>query len=232
MANRPTPSRGSSRPSSSGGAAPGGGRRRSPAAPIKKPFPWGIVAISTALGLLLVGILVYAVTNQGAGYADPLRTLDSSIKGLQVTNGLKRDHVSGPVKYALSPPDGGPHNPVWENCGVYTSPVPNEHVVHSMEHGAVWITYRPGLPQTQISKLVSYATPGSYVLVSPYPGLDAPISLQAWGRQLKVQSASDPRIQQFVKGFQQGPQTPELGSPCTGGTSATGTLQSSSAPQK
>ena len=39
--------------------------------------------------------------------------------------------------------------------------------------------------------------------MSPYPGLDAPISLQAWGYQLKVDNADDPRIDDFIKALRQ-----------------------------
>jgi len=207
-------------------SASGGGRRRTPAPPVKKPFPWGVVATSAILAVLLIGILVYAVMNQGSGYSNALQTADKDIKGVKVTNGLKRDHVEGPVKYATSPPVGGPHNSSWENCGVYTKPVPNEHAVHSLEHGAVWITYRPDLPADQVKTLDAFYSTQPYLLVSPYPGLGAPITLQAWGRQLRVDNASDSRIANFVKTYAQGPQTPEKGSACTGGTSATGSLTS------
>jgi hypothetical protein len=47
------------------------------------------------------------------------------------------------VDYPQSPPVGGPHNPIWQNCGFYSKPVRDEYAVHSMEHGAVWITYSP-----------------------------------------------------------------------------------------
>jgi hypothetical protein len=202
----------------------GGGRRRTPPPPVKKPFPWGLVATSAILGVLLIGILVYAVMNQGSGFTTAEKKLDRSFDGLTVEKDLGRKHVEGAVKYDTSPPIGGNHNSAWENCGVYTTQIPNEHAVHSLEHGAVWITYRPDLPADQVKTLAAYAQSSGYVLVSPYPGLDVPVSLQAWGRQLKVQSASDSQVKKFVDGYAQGPQTPEKGAACSGGTSATGTI--------
>jgi hypothetical protein len=40
----------------------------------------------------------------------------------------------------------------------------------------------------------------------------------AWGYQVKLDSASDPRLEQFIRTFEQGPQTPEPGAACVGGT--------------
>lgn len=219
MANRPS----SSRPGSGRGNAPSGGGRRRPPPPVKKPFPWGVVAVATVLGLLLAGILVYAITNQGAGFVDPLKRADSSVPGVQKIGKLDRGHVDTAVTYAQSPPVGGKHNPVWENCGVYTSPIANEHAVHSLEHGAAWLTYRPDLPAAQVSILKAKVAGRPFRLMSPYPGLKTVVSLQAWGRQLFVDSVSDKRIDAFLSAYAQGPQAPERGT-CDGGTSATGPL--------
>jgi uncharacterized protein DUF3105 len=129
-----------------------------------------------------------------------------------------RNHVPGAVTYPQTPPAGGDHNPVWLNCGIYTSPVPNENAVHDLEHGAVWITYQPTLAKADIAKLTRYATGQTYLDLSPYPNLPAPVVVSAWGKQLRLTGASDPRLEAFVKKYKQGLQTPEPGSPCTGGT--------------
>jgi predicted small secreted protein len=129
---------------------------------------------------------------------------------------LSRNHTKEPVDYPQSPPVGGPHNPIWQNCGFYSKPVSNEYAVHSMEHGAVWITHSPDLPKDQVEKIKSL-TQKSYVLASPYPGLPAPVVASAWGKQLRLNSTSDPRLEQFVSTYSQGPQNPEPGAPCTGG---------------
>jgi len=86
-----------------------------------------------------------------------------------------------------------------------------------MEHGAVWITYDVGLPQEQKDALRQLASEQPYVLASLYPRLPAPVVATAWGYQLQLEGTDDPRLQQFVDAFQQGPQTPEPGEPCTDG---------------
>jgi hypothetical protein len=126
-------------------------------------------------------------------------------------------HTEGDVEYAQSPPAGGEHNPVWQNCGFYEEPVRNETAAHSLEHGAVWITHLPDIPQDEIERLRDLAQGNSYVLVSPYPDQDSPVVASAWGKQLSLESAEDPDLERFVNAYSQGPQTPEPGGACTGG---------------
>ncbi|MCU1388221.1 MAG: hypothetical protein JWL72_1559 [Ilumatobacteraceae bacterium] len=154
-------------------------------------------------------------SGSGSGESDPTST--PTINGVQTYTGLSRNHTTDPVDYPQSPPVGGNHNPVWQNCGVYDTPVQNEHAVHSLEHGAVWITYRPNLPAAQVAVLAGFAVNQTHVLVSPYPGLSSPVVVTAWGVQLKLESVVDPRLAQFVAYYQEGPQTPELGITCSGG---------------
>jgi hypothetical protein len=139
---------------------------------------------------------------------------------------LGHAHVEGPVVYSVTPPVGGDHNAVWMNCGVYSQPVPNERAVHNLEHGAVWVTYKPGLPASEVSQLKHFVeaqteigTTGSrYMDLTPYPGLPSPIVISSWGYQLRVVSPTDPRLQRFVNTFRASPTyTPEYGGECTGG---------------
>jgi hypothetical protein len=146
----------------------------------------------------------------------------TSPEGVESFDVTSREHVQGTVSYEQSVPVGGPHNPVWQNCGFYDSPVRNENAVHSMEHGAVWITYQPDLPNDQVEVLRNLAHDNSYVLVSPFPDSPAPVVASAWGKQLQLDSAKDPRLEQFVSAYREGPQAPERGVPCTGGTGEPG----------
>jgi hypothetical protein len=139
------------------------------------------------------------------------------IAGVVTYSNLARTHVNGTVSYPQTPPVGGPHASAWLNCGVYSSPVPNENAVHSLEHGAVWITYLPTLPSRQVAQLRQLMHSHSYVILSPYPELPSPVVISAWGLQLRVQSAGDPRLAQFIAKYEQGPQSPEPGAECSGG---------------
>lgn len=169
---------------------------------------------------VVIGVIVGALV-LGAGLLLSVSRQGGAIEGLQsfgpIQGGL---HVNAPVTYAQSPPVGGEHYPVWQNCGIYDRPIESEYAVHSMEHGAVWLTYRPDLPAAEVEQLRGLARGRSYTLLSPFPGLDAPIAASAWGYQLKADSAGDARLGQFIARFRQGPQTPEPGAACVGGVGA------------
>ncbi|MFF9347509.1 DUF3105 domain-containing protein [Streptomyces sp. NPDC014734] len=147
-----------------------------------------------------------------------------SIEGLRTWDAAKltRNHVSGPVDYPMKPPVGGDHNPVWLNCDgeVYEDAVPDENAVHSLEHGSVWVTYTDGAAKADVAKLAERVGRTPYSLMSPYKDQAGTIMLTAWGNQVTVDGADDPRVDQFFSAFVQGPQTPEPGAACTGGRGA------------
>jgi Protein of unknown function (DUF3105) len=131
--------------------------------------------------------------------------------------GISHNHVAGTINYPLSPPDGGDHNQYPQTCGVYSKVIANENAVHSLEHGAVWITYKPGLSNGQLQTIKRDVKGLSYTLVSPYPGLSANVVASAWGVQLKLDSANDPRLLQFIKFYRLNSiRTPEVGVACSG----------------
>lgn len=140
----------------------------------------------------------------------------TDIAGVRSYPNLPRDHVTGTVNYPQTPPVGGNHAPVPLTCGIYDQPVPNENAVHFLEHGALWITYQPALPGAELATLKSLVRGNDHRLLSPYPGLPAPIVATAWGEQLAVNTADDPRLAKFASVYTQGPTTPEPGAACQG----------------
>ncbi|HEV2127805.1 MAG TPA: DUF3105 domain-containing protein [Thermomicrobiales bacterium] len=131
------------------------------------------------------------------------------------------DHVEGEVLYEQVPPVGGPHNNIWQNCGFYDEPIYNWHGVHSLEHGAVWITYDPDLPEEDIEQLRDLGNQ-TYVLVSPYPGLEHPVVASVWGKQIALEGVGDERLRPFIREYRTNPDnTPEPGALCSLGVDYT-----------
>jgi hypothetical protein len=205
----------------------------------QKQTPWGLIATTVAVVLFAAAVVVIVIathgdkkqsvtTSLGGQAVDPTGTdryrqpelpAAKKIKGVTYTVEGDHTHVNGLIKYDSSPPVGGDHDQFWANCNgtVYDHQIANENAVHMLEHGAVWITYNPKtLDAAGVAKLKTYVAGQDRMAMSPYAGLRTPISLQAWGYQLFVDSASDPRIQQFITTLKYNQQTtPEIGASCT-----------------
>lgn len=176
---------------------------------------WWTVGSVVAVGVVAATIASIVFAPAQAPTLQPGDGDGSSIQGVETFENTA-NHVEGSVDYAQSPPTGGDHNAIWLNCGIYDQPVPNENAVHSLEHGAVWVTYDADLVTGDALATLKAELPSSYVILSPYVGLPSPIVLSAWNAQLKVQDASDARIPEFLEEYWRNQNVPEPGSACTG----------------
>jgi hypothetical protein len=171
------------------------------------------VAIAVAVIAVVAIVGFFLLNRQQASMAVPDGIQDFAYQGAQ--------HSEEPVTYTEHPPVGGVHHPSWQNCGYYAAPIPNETAVHSLEHGAVWISYQPDLPADQVQKLKELAEAQSYILVSPMDDLPSPVVASAWNHQLQLQSADDPGLDGFIRLYRLSREAPEPGASCAGASSAT-----------
>jgi Protein of unknown function (DUF3105) len=139
---------------------------------------------------------------------------ESPPKGIEVYPATTNHTVKGPIHYERHPPTNGDHDPLWQNCGFYEEPIEDRHAVHSLDHGVVWITFRPDLPEQQKKSLRPYGKE-NYVIVSPYLGQDAPVIATSWRVQLELEGAEDPRLNRFVNQFRISEIAPLSGNRCT-----------------
>ena len=193
--------------------------------------PWATIAGALVVLLFAVGVFGYtflldrrsqereaglAAFTPSAANQDP----SQQIAGVAEQKFEGGQHVTPTeqVAYTLSPPTGGTHDGYWAACTgvVYTQPVRSENLVHSMEHGAAWIAYNPDqISGDALGALAVRVQNKPYTALSPYPGLDQPISLQSWGHQLKLTDPGDPRIDQFLTALRANQYThPEVGASC------------------
>jgi hypothetical protein len=185
-----------------------------------------VAAICAALGvsgLALAGTILAQdaspTSEPGADIFDPAVAEATPIPGVETFEVESASHTTDPVDYPQDPPAGGPHDPSWQKCQVYEAPVRNENAVHAQEHGAVWITYQPNLPESDREILAKLAEGQPYVLISPYPGLENPVVASAWGAQLRLDDVDDPRLQAFIDHY--AGNGPEPGANCESGVEAT-----------
>lgn len=205
-----------------------GGVKSKRGAPTPRHIPWLTLGAGAAVAALVAVLAInlvpkYQAKEEAARFApsadnlDPSDNIDGVVKmdypaGLHVQAGQR-------VAYDQTPAFGGPHDAVWATCTgtVYPNAIRTENAVHSLEHGAVWVTYNPDtISSDQIETLEGKVDGESYMLMSPYPGQESPVALQSWGHQLNVDSADDERIGQFIAALRINKNThPEVGASCS-----------------
>ncbi|QFG67960.1 DUF3105 domain-containing protein [Ornithinimicrobium pratense] len=167
---------------------------------------WGAVAL---ILVLIVGLVAWAIIRDSPALVD--------LSAVEEYENSAQQHTTEPVEYDVMPPVGGEHHPTWFNCGVYQEELPLEHVVHSLEHGAVWLTYQPDLPADQVEVLEDLGEQ-EYMMVSPLAAQDSPVVATSWDTQLTLEEADQRTLQAFIREYKQGPKTPEPNALCTNGT--------------
>ena len=181
-----------------------------------------ITRVILLIGLVvLVGALVWQVNEarKSPTGGDP-HTDNPALSAVKTFDFDGGQHTEDPVTYAQTPPAGGPHDPVWDDCGVYTQPIRNENGVHDLEHGTVWITYRPDLPAADVQSLETQlgTVTSKKTILSPYPGLPAPVVVTVWNAQLDLKGADDSRLPIFLQEYGDGHTAPEAAfATCEGG---------------
>lgn len=175
------------------------------------------ITLSSVAALAVVAIIVTVVITSSTPRRDPS---EIDIAGIQTWSDIDYNHVETPVdyeeQYGMNPPAGGSHSQYWLNCGIYEEEQPAENAVHSLEHGAVWVTYNPAMVGEDGVQALRDALPSSYIILSPSEDLDASVVASAWGAQVKLDGVDDERLGDFVEKYWQSGDVPEPGARCDG----------------
>ena len=107
-------------------------------------------------------------------------------------------------EYNSNPPTSGWHYGQPAEWGVYTKELPDEQLIHNLEHGGIWIAYKPDLSEEIKKKLEEfYKKYGRKIIVTPRAKNDSDIALAAWNHldTFGVAEYSDERVEKFIKAF-------------------------------
>jgi hypothetical protein len=137
----------------------------------------------SGVGLLVAAALVFFVTFSNPGE----RTPPPDVAGEDFSREMPQEgatHVAegAEVSYQSNPPTSGSH---WSDPlrdGVYQSEKPDEALVHSLEHGRIWISYRPNIGEETIQALEDLARSEHRIILTPREANDSDIALAAWAR--------------------------------------------------
>lgn len=161
---------------------------------IKKSFVryglWIVIVVAIGYGLFLLA--------RTAGPDGEDFSVAYSIQG--------RDHIANGAThppYNSNPPSSGSHYAAAARGGFYEEPLSDEQVIHSLEHGDIWIAYHPDISGEAKETLESFA--GQYVVVSPRAANEGDVSLVAWGKvdtfDIENEFVDEGRIRDFISRY-------------------------------
>ncbi len=144
------------------------------------------------------------------------RPAGEGIDGVVAVRVDSNEHTQARVDYSRTPPAGGDHNPISAPCGFYVQPIADEYLVHTMEHGAVWLAYATTLPEAEVAVLRRLVADDEDTIATPYPGLEVGVAVvaTAWGRQLSLDAVGDPRLEEFIEQYRNFDTAPEASTKC------------------
>ena len=171
---------------------------------------WGVVALLVVIALGYIGL---QAMKSKPGASVPVM---ASARHIQVGE----QHEA----YNSDPPTSGPHYAQPAQAGFYDEALPDETLVHNLEHGYVIIWYNcAGLSdsdcqtiKTQIKTVMDNAKPvtitGTKKLIAvPRPNMGTLIALTSWGRIDKLNSFNEQEMAEFINDFRN--EAPEPGAP-------------------
>ncbi|MDQ6695793.1 MAG: DUF3105 domain-containing protein [Chloroflexota bacterium] len=112
------------------------------------------------------------------------------------------------IHYKSTPPSNGPHYPTTATYGFSLKTIPDGNLVHSLEHGAIVLYYKPGVDAATAQELRDLFTrlrPSKYgkvkLIVAPYANLQVPLEIAAWRRVEPLTTFNFDRIRAFYEAF-------------------------------
>lgn len=127
------------------------------------------------------------------------------VEGTQVFKAVSREHIQAGTDgfgYNSNPPSSGPHWPSPAKNGVYDAALRDEQLIHNLEHGHIWISYKSDAPDEVKTKLKEIVEKDSWkIVLEPRDANDSMIALVGWARVLKLESLDEQRIKDFISTY-------------------------------
>jgi len=157
---------------------------------MKKIIIWALVIIAVVGGFYWLSLLSKKAEKSQSGEAVPIQG---------------REHITvGAVhpEYNSNPPTSGWHYAESANWGFNDKELPDEQLIHNLEHGGIWISYSEKLDGKSVDLLEKFVDGYSTkVILTPRVKNDSPIVVAAWNRLLKLDSFDEQKITEFIKAY-------------------------------
>ena len=153
-------------------------------------------------------IIVFAIFTL-IGYGLYLLVQNGELKGEDFSRAIpviEASHVvvdSRLPEYNSNPPTSGPHYSQTARSGFREKIIPDQNIIHNLEHGDIWIAYHPRVASKIKEELKQFGV--AKVIITPREINETDISLAAWGRldTFNIEDNVLPveRIENFIKRY-------------------------------
>ena len=154
------------------------------------------------IGLLTLVIIVGGTLLSTKGGLKKQEELSKTMMGEKIAD-LGAAHVAKNAPhsgYNSNPPTSGPHWTGVAGAGIKDEPVPDELVLHSMEHGAAVVWYREDLGKSDVDIIRSaFQSASGKKIMLPRKDLDVPVALTSWGYLLELDTIDGEKIKKFIE---------------------------------
>ena len=104
--------------------------------------------------------------------------------------------------YNSNPPTSGWHYIDPAPWGVYPNQLPDETLIHNLEHGGIWLSYKDPTNQRHHQPIKRHCEPlSTHIIVEPRPQNDSPVAVAAWGQLLKMDTVNYDVIYAFIRRY-------------------------------
>ncbi len=167
-----------------------------------------------------VTILIGAAAVAGLIWA--VSSINGPTTGIEVPPMESAEHVpvGTKVEYNTSPPTSGMHYDQPLPAGFYTEVdlaglvYPEQHAVHSMEHGYVVIWYNCAAYEGPCEELTAtlreiHESSPAKVVVMPWADMAEPVVLTSWAWEQRFETVNISGIEQYIRENRSHPRAPE-----------------------
>ena len=157
----------------------------------------------------LIFVLVIVSFVVGCGGSAGSGTSDEYVEGIGIQHDVMptRNHVTEPqaVEYNSIPPTSGNHWPQWSRCGFFEDGLPDERIVHNLEHGNIVVSYNLATSE-EVNKLRDVmggvGLAGTLGVTRFYDKLEpGTVALSAWGVSDTMSGINEERINTFFSTY-------------------------------
>lgn len=158
--------------------------------------------IGGVIGLIVIGIALFLILRPDPrSQLNPDLDLEAIPDNSIAYANQGRDHIEVDDEhnaYNSNPPTSGPHAGAI-TISSYTQQYPDENMIHNLEHGHIWLSYRDAGDDEAIELLVGLQQQyPDRVVVTYRPENDNRIAAAAWTRLLTLDELDSEQIEAFI----------------------------------